>query len=108
MSNTTKSLEATLNAKGGGVFKNGDSVSALREQSPYMEELLFMQLGAKVVDLSKFMKDMHQVIKNMLKAISVLYNIAGGKRSSKAKAEIGRPNSDPSDTYPSCHRPVTK
>ncbi|CAD7081162.1 unnamed protein product [Hermetia illucens] len=67
----------STNAKSEGPCKRGNPAGTYREQSPDLEELPFTQLGAKIVELSEFIKDkhnVHQAIKNMVRAIRVLYN----------------------------------
>lgn len=64
-------------AKSEWAYKRNDSVGTHGEQSTNPKELSFTQLGAKTVELSELIEDklnMHQSIKNMIRAITVRYN----------------------------------
>lgn len=50
-----------VNDKGGGVCKKYSQLKIHREQNPNPEELSFTQLKAKVVELSEFIKDEHNL-----------------------------------------------
>ncbi|CAD7077029.1 unnamed protein product [Hermetia illucens] len=72
-----KTDRRSMNAKCEGLFKSSNLVRNYGEQSPEAGELPFTQLGAKIMELSEFIKDkhnVHQAIKNMVRAIRVLYN----------------------------------
>ncbi|CAD7081830.1 unnamed protein product [Hermetia illucens] len=72
-----KTMKDKVQAKSEGPCKRSNLAGTYREQSPDPEELPFTQLGAKIVELSEFIKDkhnVHQAIKNMVRAIRVLYN----------------------------------
>ncbi|CAD7091387.1 unnamed protein product [Hermetia illucens] len=67
----------SITSKSETAYKRSNPVGAYKERSPDPEELPFIQLGAKIVELSEFIKDkhnVHQAIKNMVRAIRVLYN----------------------------------
>ncbi|CAD7085293.1 unnamed protein product [Hermetia illucens] len=72
-----KTMKDKVQAKSEVPCKRSNPAGTYREQSPDPEELPFTQLGAKIVELSEFIKDkhnVHQAIKNMVRAIRVLYN----------------------------------
>ncbi|CAD7080141.1 unnamed protein product [Hermetia illucens] len=76
----------SINAKSEGPCKRGNPAGTYREQSPDLEELPFTQLGAKIVKLSEFIKDkhnVHQAIKNMVRVIRVLYNRSQEEKNNK-------------------------
>lgn len=72
-----KAQAGSVNAKGEGVFERIISTKIHIEQGPDREELPFMPLRVKMVELPEFVKDkqnLYQVNKNMVRAIKVFYN----------------------------------
>lgn len=70
------------------MFKKDDMERTHREWSLPFEELPFTQLRIEIVELPDVIQDndnVHQVIKNMVKAIRFLYNRSQGEIASKPK-----------------------
>lgn len=69
--------EKYIQIKGEGVYKGSNPPGARKEQSPESEKLPFTQFVTKTVELFELMKDkrnVHQIIKNMLRASKFVYN----------------------------------
>lgn len=71
-----KIQERTSNTEAGRLVNSNNPAKAHKEQSPNTKELPIMQLGAKKVDLSRFIKDqssVYQTIKNRESYLCPLY-----------------------------------
>lgn len=67
----------SMHTKHKGADKRSNPIGTHREQSHDSGELPFIQLEAKIIELSVFIKDkhkVHQTMKNMVTAIGILCN----------------------------------